>query len=80
MRTGEEARISGLPWPRIKEIDGTRPVHYEGFGIGRMNPADIDSRMYTNIRRETIALTDTASQSPSICANTPMRCSIQWEP
>ena len=49
----------------IKEIDGTRPVHYEGFGIGRMNPADIDSRMYTNIPQvETIALTDTAYTKP----------------
>lgn len=49
----------------IKEIDGTRPVHYEGFGIGRVNPADIDSRMYTNIPQvETIALTDTAYTKP----------------
>lgn len=29
----------------IKQIDD-RPVHYEGFGIGTDNPADIDSRMY----------------------------------
>jgi beta-galactosidase len=32
---------------KIKSIDGTRPTHYEGFGIGSDNPADIDSRMYT---------------------------------
>ncbi len=32
----------------IKGIDASRPVHYEGFGIGANNPADIDSRMYTN--------------------------------
>ncbi|SEW53907.1 glycoside hydrolase family 2 TIM barrel-domain containing protein [Chitinophaga arvensicola] len=32
----------------IKQIDPDRPVHYEGFGIGKDNPADIDSRMYTN--------------------------------
>ena len=32
----------------IKNIDQTRPTHYEGFGIGENNPADIDSRMYTN--------------------------------
>lgn len=32
---------------KVKEIDPTRPVHYEGFGIGKNNPADIDSRMYT---------------------------------
>jgi beta-galactosidase len=31
----------------IKTIDPSRPVHYEGFGIGKNNPADIDSRMYT---------------------------------
>lgn len=31
----------------IKQIDPDRPVHYEGFGIGKDNPADIDSRMYT---------------------------------
>ena len=30
----------------IKGIDD-RPVHYERFGIGKNNPADIDSRMYT---------------------------------
>ncbi|MDP4204584.1 MAG: glycoside hydrolase family 2 TIM barrel-domain containing protein, partial [Bacteroidota bacterium] len=32
----------------IKSIDSTRPVHYERFGIGKDNPADIDSRMYTS--------------------------------
>jgi beta-galactosidase len=31
----------------VKDIDATRPTHYEGFGIGNDNPADIDSRMYT---------------------------------
>lgn len=31
----------------VKAIDNTRPVHYEGFGTGKGNPADIDSRMYT---------------------------------
>ncbi len=34
----------------IKDIDPTRPTHYEGFGIGAQNPADIDSRMYTNVK------------------------------
>lgn len=33
----------------VKEIDKDRPVHYEGFGIGEKNPADIDSQMYTSI-------------------------------
>ena len=30
----------------IKAIDPTRPVHYERFGIGAGNPADVDSQMY----------------------------------
>ncbi|SDE02092.1 glycoside hydrolase family 2 TIM barrel-domain containing protein [Pedobacter soli] len=33
----------------IKAIDPTRPTHYEGFGIGNRNPADIDSQMYTDV-------------------------------
>ncbi|MBF4473582.1 glycoside hydrolase family 2 protein, partial [Flavobacterium sp. HJJ] len=33
----------------IKAIDPDRPTHYEGFGIGTKNPADIDSQMYTQI-------------------------------
>ena len=49
----------------VKEIDNTRPVHYEGFGIGRVNPADLDSRMYTNVPQvESIALSDTAYTKP----------------
>ena len=32
----------------IKAIDPARPVHYERFGIGSGNPADIDSQMYTH--------------------------------
>ncbi|MBS7564799.1 DUF4981 domain-containing protein [Mucilaginibacter sp. Bleaf8] len=31
----------------IKRIDITRPTHYQGFGIGTKNPADLDSEMYT---------------------------------
>ncbi|HVU55225.1 MAG TPA: glycoside hydrolase family 2 TIM barrel-domain containing protein [Puia sp.] len=34
----------------IKELDPTRPTHYEGFGLGEKNPADLDSRMYTNLK------------------------------
>ncbi len=30
-------------------IDSSRPTHYQGFGIGDKNPADIDSEMYTNV-------------------------------
>lgn len=33
----------------IKSIDTTRPTHYQGFGIGAKNPADIDSEMYTQV-------------------------------
>ncbi|WP_158828503.1 glycoside hydrolase family 2 TIM barrel-domain containing protein [Mucilaginibacter lacusdianchii] len=31
----------------IKRIDNTRATHYQGFGIGTKNPADLDSEMYT---------------------------------
>lgn len=31
----------------IKHIDTSRPTHYQGFGIGAKNPADLDSEMYT---------------------------------
>jgi beta-galactosidase len=33
----------------IKSIDTTRPTHYQGFGIGAKNPADMDSEMYTQV-------------------------------
>jgi beta-galactosidase len=33
----------------IHTIDNTRPTHYQGFGIGSNNPADIDSEMYTQL-------------------------------
>ncbi len=33
----------------IKGIDPTRPRHYQGFGIGSDNPADMDSEMYTQL-------------------------------
>jgi beta-galactosidase len=32
----------------VRALDSTRPVHYEAFGIGAKNPADVDSRMYTH--------------------------------
>jgi len=32
----------------IKAIDTSRPAHYEPFGIGEKNPADVDSQMYTH--------------------------------
>ena len=32
----------------IKDRDTSRPTHYEPFGIGEKNPADVDSEMYTH--------------------------------
>ncbi len=34
----------------VKAIDSTRFVHYERFGTGRNNPADLDGRMYGTAR------------------------------
>jgi beta-galactosidase len=34
----------------IKALDTSRPAHYEPFGIGSRNPADVDSEMYTSVR------------------------------
>jgi beta-galactosidase len=48
----------------VKVIDNTRPVHYEGFGTGRNNPADLDSRMYTNVPDIERIATDTAYSKP----------------
>ncbi len=31
-----------------RAIDTSRPYHYERFGIGKNNPADVDSEMYTH--------------------------------
>jgi beta-galactosidase len=36
----------GAALTAIKAIDSSRPVHYERYGIGRNNPADLDGRMY----------------------------------
>ena len=33
----------------IRKIDPDRPTHYQGFGIGTDNPADMDSEMYTQL-------------------------------
>jgi beta-galactosidase len=48
----------------IKEIDMTRPVHYEGFGIGKKNPADIESQMYTLPKEVERIANDTAYKKP----------------
>ncbi|HWI56079.1 MAG TPA: glycoside hydrolase family 2 TIM barrel-domain containing protein, partial [Bacillota bacterium] len=34
----------------IKALDSSRPAHYEPFGLGDKNPADVDSQMYTHPR------------------------------
>lgn len=31
---------------KVKEIDASRPVHYERFGVGKTNPSDFDGKMY----------------------------------
>jgi beta-galactosidase len=48
----------------VKSIDNTRPVHYEGFGTGKSNPADLDSRMYTNVPDVERIATDTSFHKP----------------
>jgi beta-galactosidase len=48
----------------VKSIDNTRPVHYEGFGIGKDNPASLDSRMYTNVPEVERIATDTSFKKP----------------
>jgi beta-galactosidase len=48
----------------VKSIDNTRPVHYEGFGISKANPADLDSRMYTNVPDVERIATDTSYKKP----------------
>jgi beta-galactosidase len=48
----------------IKGIDNTRPVHYEGFGIGKNNPADLDSRMYTAVADVERIANDTSYKKP----------------
>jgi beta-galactosidase len=48
----------------VRSIDNTRPVHYEGFGTGKSNPADLDSRMYTNVPDVEHIATDTSYKKP----------------
>lgn len=48
----------------VKKLDNTRPVHYEGFGLGPNNPADIDSRMYTAPEQVERIAKDTTSKKP----------------
>lgn len=48
----------------VKAIDTTRPTHYEGFGIGAKNPADIDSRMYSTPESVEKSAQDAALKKP----------------
>ena len=48
----------------IKELDPTRPTHYEGFGLGEKNPADLDSRMYTGLNELKEHATDSKMVKP----------------
>jgi beta-galactosidase len=48
----------------IKVIDPTRPVHYQCFGTGKKNPADIDSEMYTGLEWLEKNATDTTLTKP----------------
>ena len=48
----------------IKSIDTTRPTHYQGFGIGAKNPADMDSEMYTDVDNLVRHANDTTLTKP----------------
>jgi beta-galactosidase len=48
----------------IKAIDNTRPVHYQGFGIGKNNPSDFDSQMYTAVAEVERIAKDTTYKKP----------------
>lgn len=49
---------------RIRQIDPSRPTHYEGFGTGADNPADLDSRMYPEVQELAAAAKDTTLVKP----------------
>jgi beta-galactosidase len=52
----------------VKSLDRSRPVQYEPFGVGRDNPADIDSEMYTDPGDlEKIALDPTLQKPFYLC-------------
>jgi beta-galactosidase len=48
----------------VKAIDSGRPAHYEGFGMGPNNPADMDSRMYTAVNQVEAAAKDPNRTKP----------------
>jgi len=52
----------------VRAIDPSRPTHYEGFGIDKNNPADLDSRMYTSlIDLQQIATDDSRTKPFYLC-------------
>ncbi len=48
----------------VRALDLSRPVHYEAFGIGDKNPADVDSRMYTGVAEVEKIATDSKYTKP----------------
>jgi beta-galactosidase len=48
----------------VKAIDNTRPILYERFGIGEKNPSDIESSMYSGIKRTGDIATDASFTKP----------------
>ncbi len=48
----------------VKALDTSRPTHYEPFGIGGKNPADVDSRMYTGVAEVEKIATDSKYTKP----------------
>jgi beta-galactosidase len=48
----------------VKALDGSRPTHYEPFGINKDNPADLDSQMYPSIAGVQQVATDTTRTKP----------------
>ena len=62
---GDNLRVAEA---RVRELDATRPTHYEGFGIGDNNPASIDSQMYTQpISLRNIALNSDYNKPMYLC-------------
>jgi beta-galactosidase len=52
----------------IKALDTSRPTHYERFGDGAGNPADVDSHMYTHWNQvERIAQSDKLTKPFYMC-------------
>lgn len=48
----------------IRQIDPTRPTHYQGFGLRANNPSDIESQMYDAVSELAAAAKDTTIKKP----------------